>query len=194
MRRFRVTTAAIQTQKFCMSLWTIQKYWNYCHQSETTRSLRTVEPYVAVKNIKMLCCYGNVKFYCRRATKNVVLLSTMQTYLGIHVNRLRFLSDFNQIWFFSTALHIRLQRWLQIRFQWEASCYMRASDRHAEGNICFYANWANEPKSPLGGIPFLTHVQTKELQQGLVRDVNEPKTNTLFAEIICKHQSEYSKE
>jgi len=134
MRRFRVTTAAIQTQKFCMSLWTIQKYWNYCHQSETTRSLRTVEPYVAVKNIKMLCCYGNVKFYCCRATKNVVLLSTMQTYLGIHVNRLRFLSDFNQIWFFSTALHIRLQRWLQISFQLEASCYMRASGRHAEGN------------------------------------------------------------
>jgi hypothetical protein len=49
-------------------------------------------------------------------------------------------------------------------------------------------------KSPLGDAPLLTYVKTKELQQGLRRDANAPKTNTLLAEIICKYQREYSKE
>ena len=91
-----------------------------------------------------------VNLQCCRATNYVVLLSTMQKYLGLHVNTPRLLSDFKQIWFFSAYFHISLTAnpllvGGELPATWGPPTVICAFTRTMR--MCL--------KSPLGGTPFL---------------------------------------
>jgi hypothetical protein len=60
-----------------------------------------------------------------------------KTYLGLHVKWLIFLSDFNQIWSFSTCFNKSPKYQISPKsFHWEARCYIR-TDGHDEANRRF---------------------------------------------------------
>jgi len=61
-------------------------------------SLCTVDINVAVNNIKPWKFRNGYPLHCCQATKYVVLLSTICTYVGLNVKYLILLSDFNQMW------------------------------------------------------------------------------------------------
>ena len=82
-----------------------------------------------------------------RATGHCVLPSNIKTYLGLHVKRPIFLSDFNQIWILSTYFRMSpLSNFMKIRPKGTRVRTCTQTDRHYQSTACAH-NYGKAPEN-----------------------------------------------